>query len=300
MSSVTLYAYDLSDGTKNTPVDAVTVFVFSEDGSTFIESGETDSDGEVVFELPNEIYWVRFFKQGFSFAKKLSIEVTEDSDFEVGGQNLEVRPPATQNNLCRVSGYVMNAGGQHLPDVTAEFAISDYARISAGRMVGAEKVITYSDEDGYFEFDLLRGARYDAVVESFGDQVFHILVPDLSFTHFTDLIWPFVARVELSASSVSLGVGDTEDVTAVGVLSSGVEGRFPSAESMKDPDTWRLIVSAKSSDTQVATVAQNDEVLTITAVGAGTCEIQFTPRITAARRLPVSTVELDTISVTVS
>jgi hypothetical protein len=298
MASVTFYTYDTSDITKATALADVTVFIFTADGSAFLDSGTTDSDGEVVFELPDSTYWVRFFKAGFSFDKRLSVEITEDGTYDVGGDNLDEQPPATQANLCRVSGFVVGAAGQRLPDVTVEFMLTDYARITAGMATGNAKIIAVSDEDGYYEFDLIRGARYEVVVESYGEQVFVIAVPDAPSTGFTRLIWPYVARVDLDTESLSLIVGDIEEVGFTTVLSSGWVGKYP----IGDPETATPthVIYAKSSDTSVATVDLQDTVLKITAVGAGSCEIVFTPKLTAGRRTPEALPTLTPLQVVVN
>lgn len=295
MASVTFYTYDSVDETRLTALEGTTVFVFTSDGASFIDSGDTDENGEVVFELPAATYWVRFFKAGFSFAKKLSVVVTTDGTYDVGGQNLDDRPPATQANLCRVSGFVIGAAGQYLPDVTAEFMLVDYLRISGGMATGNDKVLVVSDSDGYFEFDLLRNARYDVVVETYGEQVFSVYVPDASSTGFTDLIWPYVAYVDVSSSALSIPVGEDAEVTAVAVLSSGRRAPYLSGDETI-PNDW--LVSAKSSDTDVATVQQRESTLTIVAVGAGECEITFQRKLAHVTRLPAPP-DLNTILITV-
>lgn len=295
MASVTFYTYDSGDETRLTALDGTTVFVFTSDGTSFIDSGDTDENGEVVFELPAATYWVRFFKAGFSFPKKLSVVVSTDGIYDVGGQNLDERPPATQSNLCRVSGFVIGAAGQRLPDVTVEFMLVDYLRISAGMATGNDKVLVVSDSDGYFEFDLLRNARYDVVVETYGEQVFSVYVPDAPSTGFTDLIWPYVAYVDLSSNALSIPVGEDAEVTAIAVLSSGRRAPYMSGDDTA-PNDW--LISAKSSDTEVATVHQEGSTLTITAVGVGECEILFQRRLAHANRFPAPP-DLNTLLITV-
>lgn len=297
MPSVTFYAYDSSEPDKSIALEGVTIFVFTVDGATFLDSGDTDASGEAVFELPNASYWVRFFKAGFSIGKRFRIEVTEDGTYDVPGLNLDQQPPATLSNLCRVSGYVVGAAGQYLPDVTLEIMLLDYVRITAGMATGNAKIITVSDSAGYFEFDLIRKARYDAVIESYGDRVFSFAVPDLPATGLTRLIWPYVARVDLAQTSVTLEVGADVEVGYSSVLSSGWVGKYPVIPETDEPSE---VVSAKSSDVAVATVIQKNGVLTVTAIGAGTCEINFISKLTAARRTPESLPALEPLVVVVN
>jgi|SaaInlStandDraft_6_1057023.scaffolds.fasta_scaffold00043_69 hypothetical protein len=297
MSAVTLYVYDSSDETKNTPLESCTVFVFSEDGSTFITQGNTTVEGQVVFDLPDATYWVRFFKTGFSFDTGLSVVVEEDSEFEVGGENLDDRPPATLSHLCRVSGFIIGAAGQHLANVTAEFMLNERVRISGGNATGNSKVIVVSNAAGYFEFDLLRGAVYEVVVESYEPDVFVVTVPDKVSTGFTDLIWPYVSRVDLTPSSVSIDEEDEVEVEAEVVLSSG---RAAPYKKIQGEAVGSSLVSVSSTDPAVATASMSGSTVTIVGVGAGTCEIEFSSSLAEAERVPAVDVTFDSISVTVA
>lgn len=297
MSAVTFYVYDSSDETKNTPVESCTIFVFSSDGSTFITSGDTDASGELTFDLPDAAYWVRFFKVGFSFENRLSVAVSEDDEFEVGGENLETLPPATLSHLCRVSGRVIGAAGQFLPNVTFEFMLNEIIRISGGYATGNAKAIVVSDAVGYLEFDLLRGAVYEVVVESYEPEVFVVTVPDAPSTNITELIWPYLARVDLGETALSMSEGDEEEVAVQAVFSSGLETPY---NGISEEVRASSLLSASSSDESVATATLSGGTLTVTAVGTGTCEISFTSGFTAARRVPALDVTLDSIAVTVA
>jgi hypothetical protein len=297
MSVATLYVYDSTDETKSTPIESCTVFVFSEDGADFVTSGTTDAGGEVTFDLPNETYWVRFFKAGFSFNTGLSIEVTEDSEFEVAGANLDVQPPATLSHLCRVSGFVIGAAGQFLPDVTFEFILNDRIRISGGFLTGNAKVLVVSDHSGYVEFDLLRQAVYEVVIESYSPDVILITVPDAPSTNLTEMLWPFVARVAPETDAVEMAVDEEVRVTVHAVWSSGLTTPYHGLDRTIQAYS---VVTATSSDTDVATVRWNGEALIITGEAAGSCTIDFSENAIPTRRAPALSTSLESISVTVS
>lgn len=296
MPAVTFYAYDASDLTRTTELEGVSVFVYSVDGTALIDTGETDASGEVVFELPDETYWVRFFKSGFSFPKKLSVEVDGEGIYDVAGTNLDIRPSATSPNLCRVSGLIVGPSGEYLPDVSIEFVISDTTRITAGTATGATKLQTNSDRQGRVEFDLIRGARYEVYVESYDGPLF-IAVPDVSSTGFTDLIWPYVAHVDLEETAVALVAGDTATIGFTTTLSNGWEGDVPL--DPESPLSLSPSILASSTDTSVARVIQGES-LEIIAVGAGTCAIVFTPAFAVAYRTPEELPTLSSIAVVVT
>lgn len=299
MTTVTFYVWDSADQTAATPVEGVQVRLYSSDGSTFVTFDVTDAGGEMVIDVPDAQYWVRFFLQGYAFPSKLLIEVDGalTNTFDVEASNLVELPPSAATNLCRVSGYTVDAAGQPREAATFQFMLSDWKHIVGDRSITASKTITRSDGYGYVEVELIQGAFYDVVVEGIDDEVFSAQVPISQSCSLTELIWPYPARVNLSSDSVALTVGDDEDVEAVLVMSSGVEMPVPT-----DAPAGALSfhISPSSSDEDVATVEIVDTTVTITAVGVGSCNISFTVQGSYEQRFPEVSVSLDEIAVTVS
>lgn len=300
MTTATFYAWDSVDQTAATGVEDVQVRLYSDDGSTFITYGTTDSSGEFTTDVPDATYWVRFFKTGYAFASKLYVEVDAaqaSNTFDVEAENLEELPPSAANNLCRVSGYAVDAGGQPRKGATFQFMLSQVRHIVSGRPITAAKVISRSDEYGYLEVELIQNAFYEVVVEGLDDQVFMAQVPELQSCNLTELIWPYPARVDLSSSSVAVASGDDEDVTVTLVLSSGVEMPLPDDAPA---GAVSFTVAPESSDTDVATVSLSDSTLTITGVAAGSCTVTFTSSESYEERFPEISLSFDSISVTVT
>ena len=65
MTTALFYIYDSVDQTGATPVPEAQVRLYSEDGTVFVTTGDTDENGELVLDVPDAKYWVRFFKTGY-------------------------------------------------------------------------------------------------------------------------------------------------------------------------------------------------------------------------------------------
>lgn len=300
MTAATFYAWDSQDPTTATPVPNVQVRLYSSDGATFITYGTTDDDGEFTTDVPDATYWVRFFKTGFSFDSKLSVEVdgsAANNTFYVQAENLEQLPPSAATNLCRVSGYAVDAGGQPRKGATFQFMLTEWRHIVGNRPITAAKVIARSDRYGHVEVELIQGAFYDVVVEGMDDKVFLTQVPETQACNLTELIWPYPARVDLSATAASLAVDAEEEITATLVLSSGVTMPLPD-DAPTGISGFTLV--AASSDEDVATVVLQDNTLTITGVSSGSAIISFSATGSYYERTPEVSVSFDGISVTVT
>lgn len=299
MTTATFYAWDSVDQTAATAVAAVQVRLYSSDGTTFVTYGTTDSSGEVALDVPDATYWVRFFKTGYAFPSRRSVTVdatAANNTFDTEAENLETLPPSAASNLCRVSGYAVDAGGQPRKGATFQFMLAHSRHIVSGRPITASKVICRSDEYGYAEVELIQGAFYDVVVEGLDDQVFVAQIPELGYAKLTEIIWPYPARVTLSSAAVSVAVDADAEVTVALVLSSGVVMPLPS-DAAAGASGFSL--SASSSDTDVATVALSGTTATITGVASGSATISFEAVGGYEERFPEVTVSLDSIAVTV-
>lgn len=282
----------------------IVVRVYNADGTVFITEGDTDENGVLIMELEDGfVYWVRFYGSGYRFNPRLTISVDsgESSNaFAVEGIDLTVRPPATDPNLCRVSGMVLNAAGCAAPGVTFEFVMTGKPRVVGGRVMVSRKVIVRSDADGDVDVDLVRNGIYDVMVEGHDDEVFRIKVPDYAYVDITDLIWPYVASVSFSENTVTLAAGATTTVDVTLMLSSRTT--VPYDLDNGDVAAIGMFATITSSDEGVATISfDEDGVMTISAVASGTATIsvELIDGVTSERE-PTPTTTLETVVVTVT
>lgn len=212
-------------------LEGAIVRVFSQDGETFVTQGQTDASGEVVFELSDSTtYWVRFFKPEYAFPTRLLVEVdsSESSNtFDVEGTYLLEHPPSANPYLCRASGYVRGADWSPKAGVGMTFMLTGKPRIVAGQVMVASDVIARSDKEGWIEVELVRNGSYDVLVPDLGDEPpIRVQVPDRESVSITELLWPYVAELTYTPSSVEVAVGESVDVRLTATLSSGVTTPF--------------------------------------------------------------------------
>jgi hypothetical protein len=175
-------------------LESVIVRVFSQDGSSFVTQGETGSDGSLVLDLPDATYWVRFYKSGYSFASKLYCVVDStavSNSFDIEGGDLTELPPSGASGICRVSGYVIGAGGApsaHIPNIL--FATTSKVRVMGGNIIGTEKVSAKPNDQGYIEVELIQGVQYDCTMTVYRDEVIPVVVPDKQACNITELLYP--------------------------------------------------------------------------------------------------------------
>jgi len=310
MASETVRVFVVDEQTPTPdPIESVLVRVFDATGTTFITEDYTDALGIADFTLdgddpPNE-YQIRLSKTGVAFDGSLGddskspqlIEVwtpaasspSGTNDFEVQGQTFS-RPVATDPRLCRASGFFRRADGSAYPHLDLIFKPLFRPAIVDGDSVMWTSINTRTDEDGYLEIDLYRGGEYSVVVESLEDDPRSVVVPDASSVSLIDLLFPVVAQVVFDPTSLAMSEGDSEEVTPT-VTASDLQELTGTA-----PDD----VEYTSSDEDVATVSVRDDVIIVTAVGAGSAQIDVARKDESIVIVPDSGITYTALSITVT
>lgn len=287
-------------------LEGVTVRVYSEDGLTFVTQGTTDSDGELVLELADlTTYWVRFFKETYSFDTRLLIDVDSgesSNTFDVEGQYLLDYPPSANTYLCRASGYVRGADWAPKPGVIFTFMLTGKPRVVAGQVMVAGDVTVQSKQDGWVEVELVRNSTYDVLIPDLADDTpMRVQVPDSGAVSITELIWPYIAQLDYSPTSLSLAIDEEEKVTTTVTLSSGVTTPF----EMDGGDLFyaRSFLQFSLSDDSIVNMrwSPDDDALLIEGKKAGTTTLTATIREDAeADRKPDPTRSLASLTITVT
>lgn len=298
----------VDDAIPANALEDVVARVFSEDGETFVTQGQTDADGELVLELEDETtYWVRFFKIGYQFDSRLTIEVDSaavSNTFDVEGVNLTVLPPSTVPQLCRVSGYVRGADFAPRKGIRITFSLTGKPRVVAGEVMVVQDVIVVSDSRGWIEVELVRDGVYDCVIDGMDDEVARVVVPDRTSVSLTELAFPYIASLsytqdDVEVEEVELAVDETLEVEALVTLSSGVVTPYE-----LDDDTEREagnFIALTVADPLIVEAMLSGSTLTLVGLTAGTTTI--TAEVvdgTETDRLPEPTRDLVTLTVTVT
>lgn len=292
-------------------VAEVRVRVYSEDGLTFITEGDSDADGQVVLLLDDlTTYWVRFFKSGWRFPTKARIFVDEAQgwmSFDAIGTDLIATPTSTDPTVCRASGQAVSASGVPSSGVVFHFLLTEQPTVSDGRIVLQEAVTSKSGPFGKVEVDLLRGAIYEVTMSGRGgagldDFSSEVLVPDSEAVRLSDLLWPYVADVEVDDAPVSLAVGASVELGVAARLSSGIVTPYDFGDEVRTLGRYvRVIVDDPAVIEHELAVEDGVESLTLTARAAGTATVTFEVLEGAeASRLPAVVRTFPGISVTVT
>jgi hypothetical protein len=213
------------EDTKGDPVQGVLVKIYDPTGTTFYTQAISDENGAASFLLETLSYTMRFYKFHTGFTQPQHFDVLplpERNVFDVLAELFEL-PIATDPRLCRCSGFFRDVTGapkQWLDmHIVAEFQpilLDDTA------VVTEEKHIR-TDENGYVQVDLIRGANYYVNLEAMGSANLRRLcqVPDAASANLPDMLFPRVDRIVFSPDPINVPVGGTLDVVPTVYDSAG-------------------------------------------------------------------------------
>jgi hypothetical protein len=262
-------------------LDGVLVRVYSA-LDVFQQEGTTGAvtTGQIQFVMNGELagvtYRLRFLQVGTSIVSPQDISVTSPANptntFAVVAQT-HTLSTATDPDLCRISGDIVDGGGNLLEGVHLFFRNRLEppdpqllgSSLTTRRAVLGEKVTIITDSAGHVQFDLIRDAEYDVILAGQEDSLGYIVVPDAASALLANLLYPVVSNiVYLPVSPLALSVDDVQAVTLTFTYSSGVT-RYDGVPP----------VTYVSDDVLVATATlegsdQSDAVLTVTALAVGT------------------------------
>lgn len=277
------------------PILGVLIRVFDETGTIFITQDVTvDVDGDAVAEVtldgdnPPNYATIRMSKTGVAFDGSLGFfskspqlisiysppagAPSGTNSFNIKGETFS-RPVSTDPRLCRCSGFFKDATGRPLPNLEMSFINQFKPSIVDGNAVLGSKVELRTDEDGYAQLDLYRGAQYLAMVQSVEDAEGsptgaisfprEVVVPSTSSANLVDLLLPVVSEIAFTPATISVPEGDTLDVTTVVTAS---DGRVLVGTGFED-------VLYSTEDESIAVVGITLDKLVISGVSAGTTNL---------------------------
>lgn len=302
MPAVTLTV--MNDAVSPAPVEGVVVEVYTT-GAVFVTSETTDADGLVTVTLPIADYDFLFYKTGISILPRQPqrIEVLADgNDFTVTCHQ-RVLPESIDPKKTRVTGNFLSVFGEttrerivFVPKLELIVYLSGVMTLDGSREVA-------SDDEGYFDFELLRGQEYyvwfphlnvllgEAVGSASGRLL--VKVPDAAGIELDKLLFPLPQDLSFSAEEITLvaGADPDESVDAVLTYSDG---------SVRTSGVLWAGVSLSNTDNTVVEAAIRDGQLCLTPLSAGTATISSTRAIRSfAFWEEVPAYETDSIVVTV-
>jgi hypothetical protein len=276
------------------PLENVLVKVYDPTGTTFYTQGITDESGVASLLLETLEYSMRFyrFQTGFSQPQRFTVLPAPDlNSFDVVGEPF-VLPIATDPRLCRCSGFFRDLDGspkQFLDiHIISKF---DPILLDQAAVISEERHFR-TDEKGYGQIDLIRGAEYEARVESIdGNSLRCLKVPDLSSCNLPDLLLPIIERVILTPSGpYALAIGEEQVVTVEVYDSAGVKLVGAAVDDVQ----W------KSSDPNLLLVAPSQSTLTLRGNAVGSAQILATRKNVSIIKIPDLPISGQPVDVTVS
>jgi hypothetical protein len=212
------------------PVDDVLVRIFNEAGDTFITSGTTGAvvpgSGEVELTVPSDgTYRAKFSMAAPGYTvvtpQLLDVPVTDDAVFEITLDLFQLEP-ATDPELCRVSGHILR--GNKRPAAGVELFFTSIAEpiIQGQSIILGKKVRVLSDDTGKVVVDLVRQGKFRVFVEGLEDIPTQVEVPDRAWTDIKDLLFPSVELVTFTPNPISMLVDDIQDVDVQFTYRSGL------------------------------------------------------------------------------
>lgn len=273
-----------SDDVVPVRISGLVVRVFTTVG-VFTTSGTTDVDGEVVFDLPDADYDLTFFKIGVSLLDGMPQRITVDAaDTDTPPNTFKVLahvstlPESVDPMLCRISGLILGANGLGSKDIRLALGMCPEIAVLEGIVISPQDIVDVRpDDDGYYEFNLLRKMHYRVYFPQLND-LFKIepamvygIVPDLPAISLTDFLFPIPVNAEFDPLVLSLVAGAEPD--------DSVECTITYSDGSVNTDGVRPVpptftnVKAVSSDETIADAAFQVDKVVITPKAAGVVNV---------------------------
>lgn len=265
----------LTDDPSPVAIEGMVVEFYST-SAVFQTGGTTDADGEIQVTLPDADYDVLFFKVGVSILPRQPQRITVDTalvnSFSIVGHVRET-PESTDPIKCTVSGHIFGAAGQAAKHRLIFAPVRDLLVIGNNVIGPASRFEVSSDDDGYFEFELLREVCYTCYF-LFPQDLFctqpgkvDVIVPDQPAADLDALLFPLPINMTFSTNAITLTVGDPEDETTEADLT------FSDGSERDVLSTPWAYVSVTNTDSTIVEASLRDGILYLEAVAAGTATI---------------------------
>ena len=266
---------------ENTLVKDVYVRVHSEDGKDFFGDGVSDENGIAQFLLPAAgVYQLRFFAFGMKIKNPIYIEVL-DTTSEPATQGFIVKcdltslPTSVDPHFCRLSGFFRGITGVKAAGIKLSFVPEFFPLVMNGAAIIKDTVYATTDKNGWVSIDLVRGAMYNARVETIESISQRIAIPDESSWNIVDVLFPQVRSLSFTGLPTEVAIGQTVDVPVAVTMTDSV---------VVTPHT--TYVSVSSSDPNILDAYLENDYIRLMGRSAGTVTITFKRRNNDFIRIP--------------
>jgi hypothetical protein len=191
--------------------------------AVFQTSGTTDVNGEVTVTLPVADYDVAFYKAGVSILPKQPQRIQvltspPNSNLFLVTCHEKVPPESTDPLRCTVFGKILGQDGGGTKSKIVFALVKEVSVLATNIIDILSRKEIHSDEEGYYEFELLRGQEYD-VFFLYLDSFLGIpqtaklcaIVPDSASVELHKLLFPIPLTADFSVNSKSVSLGSDPD-----------------------------------------------------------------------------------------
>lgn len=243
----------LSDDPSPSPIDDMVIEFYDSVSAVFQTSGVTSSTGEVTVTLPDGEYDVLLYKSGVTVLPRQPQRITVDSlltnVFEVSAHP-RIRPESIDPLRCTVSGSVVGVDGKQARHRLVFEPVRALTILSGMVVAPYSRREVVSNEDGYFEFELLRNTKYSAYFvfpqDLFSQQPgkLDVITPNSPGIELDVLLFPVPVNLTFSSHIISLvaGTPSNETISVVLTYSDG-----STRESMSSPWAYVMVTNTDAS-----------------------------------------------------
>lgn len=295
----------LSDDPSPAAIQGVTVEVYST-LAVFQTSGVTDVAGEVLLILPDASYDLMFFKVGVSAIQpqRIIVDSLLSNEFEVTA-HIRTLPESTDTDRCTVSGYVKGVGGGRAIHRLIFEPVKMLTVLSGNVIAPYSRVEITSNEDGYFEFELLRNTKYTAYF-LFPQDMFctqpgklDVITPDGPAVALSDFLFPVPIHFDFSQNAISVPVSPTPDETITVTLTFSDGSTRETRSAFSSP--WAGITLTNTDNLVVEAYLIDGGALGLRGLTPGTATITTVRQIPTAVLIdPLPTYTSESVVVTVT
>jgi Carboxypeptidase regulatory-like domain len=167
---VDLVSITLVDSTSNLPITGATIVIRNSGDTLSLARITTDSNGLAQIYLNDGLYVLRIQKEGYTFATSISLNVVGDTSATYTGLSI-VPPVIILPGKQTVYGYFYKLDGT--PDdgitVTAVIPLQSLTPGQTG-LLSSNKITAQTDENGFFQMQLLFGILVRFVITNYGSK----------------------------------------------------------------------------------------------------------------------------------
>lgn len=254
----------VNDDVLNTPITGAAIGVYDM-SSVFITSGITDTSGNVGFSLLPQSYRIYVYKIGVSLVQPQVLVVTNNVTilFKLVVHERSL-PESIDPELIRVSGYIKDSTSKAKKNFSL-ILHHEYTQLNGNIIVSGTPVTFYSDDNGYYEFDLYRNMTYlfPYLTER---PLVDVRTPDRSSIKLTDLLFYVPMNLSFTTTTFNMSVGDSINIPYTLMYSDYSTDRGFC-------DHWAEVIYSTDNSNLVVAISQDK--ITINAVHSGTTHVTF-------------------------